>query len=900
MADETSKFYEVFISFSGTELPRVRMIENRLRDLGISVFVDRTENRPADRVTPNIEQALARSRMCLVYYAERYSRRHACQFELAQAFVADASEGGRTRLLVVNPEKGKDHIHPVELRDQIYVRDDDESPAAIDGVVSAVQERLAGLTGTFQDIDFQRLPMSYFRHPGVEPRVRRYSAIWALHSALNRQQHRMTQPPSNNTAVLFGLAGSGKSSLVDDYRLHFESAYHTVVHLDLHNETERVLEIHTAQTSTVATTGTVLWIVDNVSPDLDESVVEQLIPRHRDAHTVLITQQRAFDGLGEPVPVSRMTEDEGAALFTLCHTPAADEADLVRSLVNRVHGHPMTIAQLGLAAAERQGLDSLMEHVGRVLDGTSGTMDQIAGIFADRLSRVRDEDQLALLRLSAVCTAEPLPVRFVRDTLRRLGMSTQRVMDGLFSLGKALLATRTGEWWTVHPVVWQAVRRHLPDPDADIRVATAAAETLLGYDDHADASTLLHAQRLVENDKLPSAVISGLLRHIAFRLKDIGRPGLAARYFDRLLATGATDIQLAAARSHFDAGEYAESARLAREVHGDQEWDAAVILASSLDSLGLLEEAETHWTRVATPAVLSTRPTGNDLEARLLWIRGRSLRGSLREHKDFLTGLLNRRHDLPVHMVNAALLELADIQMQTDEQIEARENAQKVVDHYTGLGQLYRPQAVEAQFVLAGANLLIHFLEFKPDATRWPEAERTYRALADDLEPQLGARNIQVLTIRVAVGQTLISQGKAADARSYASELLAILRGRLADTHPLVLRCCYVLGMAHAQLTEFGPAVTCLEEAHTGQLAAFGVYHHETLRTQYELGVLLKITKDKTRANNLLDGVRRAAPKVTGRVNDLYGQATVATTLARYVPSRVLRWAHWLNHKDKQ
>jgi hypothetical protein len=899
VADEASKLYDVFLSFSGGELPRVRMIEERLLDLGISVFVDRTENRPADHVTANIEQALAGSRMCLVYYSLRYTRRHACQFELAQAFVADTGEGGSTRLLVVNPEVDNDHIHPVELRDRIYLKDDDQSPSALDGVVAAVQERLAKLTGTFEGVDFQKLPRTYFRRPGVEPRVRRYSAIWALHSALNRRQHRMTQKPSHNVAVLIGLAGSGKSSLVEDYRLHFVSAYDTVITIDLHNETRHLAETHREQATGQTATGNVLWVIDNVPAELDEDVAEQLIPWHKDAHTVLITRQRAFERLGEHVLLDGLTEDEGFALFALCREPAPNEADLVRSLVNRVHGHPMAIAQLGIAATERQGLDSLMEHFGRVLDGTSETLDQVAGVFADRLLQVRDPDQLTLLHLSAVCAAEALPMRFIRDTLRRLGISTQRAVDCMSSLGRILVVRQETDSWSVHPVVRQALRRHLADPDAGARIAAAAAETLLDYDDRADPATLLHARHLADNEGLPDEIVSKLLRYSAFLLKETGRPGLASRYFDRLLAKGATDTLLAAASAHFDAGQYAEAARLAREMRGNQEGGAAaLILAASLDSLGQLEEADEFWTRVTTPAVLDTHPQGRDLEARLLWIRSRILRGSLQEHKGFLTGLLSRPHDLSPQTLNTVLLELADIQMRTDEQIQARQNAQQVVDYYTRLDQLYYPQASEAQFVLASANMLVHFLEFKPDPSKWPESERTLRILADKQEAQLGSRNIQVLTTRVELGTTLINQGKAAEARSHAGDMLAVLRGRMDDTHPLVLRCCYVLGMAHFQMGEFNAAVACLEEARTGQLAAFGLLHHETLRTQYELGVALKMTNQNTRGNALLDGVRQAAPKVTGRLNDLYGQTIAATTLARFASSWVLRRVHQANHRQ--
>ncbi|RSM91495.1 TIR domain-containing protein [Kibdelosporangium aridum] len=892
MADGRGELYNVFISYSGDDIHQIEKIKKRLDGLGISAFVDRTENRPSDSITASIEHALRNSAMCLVYYSTRFAERHACQFELAQAFVASAKEGGPSRLLVINPGPGRGHIAPVELQDRVFV-EDDKSEAVLNQIIDGIQHMLATLTGTFQDIDFQALPKSYFGSSGYEPRVRRYSAIWALHSALNRRQYRTTQWPSNNTAVLTGLSGSGKTKLVEDYVLHFGFAYDSVVWIDLHNETTGALEAYEAKAGKVNPEGRVLWIIDNVSAELDESVVRKMIFPGKESHTVLITQQQAFRSVGEWVPLPRLTEDEGVQLFSLCRPPRDGEEELVKALVNRVQGHPMTVAQLAVAAIERRGLDSLAEHVGRVLDGTSSTIDRVARVFTDRLQRVDDEKQLMLLKLSAIGAAEPMPVRFVRDVMRRMGVTDDDVIACMSALGKALLASRDEHRWVMHPVVRQAVLHQF---DIDARLTTTAAEVLLGYDDE---EFLPHARHLADSCTLSADIGSELLRYVAFRLRNSGRPGLAARYFDRVIDTGGSDVLLDGAAAHFDAGEYAEAARLADQVRGDGERSAALILASSLDSLGRLDEAEAAWQRVATPDVLCDHPTGADLDVRLQWIRSRRLRGSLNEHKNFLVALVSKASDLPDHTANTARLELANIQMQTDEQKQARANASQVVDYYASRNRSHHPQAAEAEFVLASAHLLIHFLEFKPDAGKWSAAETTFRRLAEEQAQDLGDRNIQVLTARVAVGLALISQGKATDARAYATALLVVLRGRLDEGHPLVSRCLYTLGMAHFQLADFAAAAGCLESAHTGQLVAFGLYHHETLRTQFELGMALKLRNNDCRANALLDGVRLAAPRVTGRVNDLYGQATVATTFARWAPVWMLRRAHRANHKHK-
>ena len=52
----------------------------------------------------------------VVYYSPRYAMRHACQFELVHAYLADDKEGGPGRLMVINPENNRAHIAPVPDR----------------------------------------------------------------------------------------------------------------------------------------------------------------------------------------------------------------------------------------------------------------------------------------------------------------------------------------------------------------------------------------------------------------------------------------------------------------------------------------------------------------------------------------------------------------------------------------------------------------------------------------------------------------------------------------------------------------------------------------------------------------------------------------------------------------
>jgi hypothetical protein len=120
--------------------------------------------------------------------------------------------------------------------------------------------------------------------------------------------------------------------------------------------------------------------------------------------------------------------------------------------------------------------------------------------------------------------------------------------------------------------------------------------------------------------------------------------------------------------------------------------------------------------------------------------------------------------------------------------------------------------------------------------------------------------------------------------------------------HLLYFRCRFVLGMAYGQLSKFERSVEHLEQAHRGQLGTLGEAHPETLRTQFELAMALKLagSTDQARINGLLDRARVLSAEVTGRLNDLYGLPMVGSVVARLTPAPLLRWAHHRNHGHKQ
>lgn len=86
---------------------------------GVQVWQDQREIADFTSITRSITDGLARSKVLLSYYSATYPSRLACQWELTAALIATQhrAEDPLQRILVVNPEPGSGHIHPVELQD---------------------------------------------------------------------------------------------------------------------------------------------------------------------------------------------------------------------------------------------------------------------------------------------------------------------------------------------------------------------------------------------------------------------------------------------------------------------------------------------------------------------------------------------------------------------------------------------------------------------------------------------------------------------------------------------------------------------------------------------------------------------------------------------------------------
>jgi hypothetical protein len=120
--DIQSRFeYDVFFSYPHRDSREVKLILEALLTVGLKVWIDKSGISDFESITQSIVEGLARSKVLLAYYSLNYWRSRACQWELTAAFLTSQSEGDpRKRVLIINPEEKADHIHPVELRDELF------------------------------------------------------------------------------------------------------------------------------------------------------------------------------------------------------------------------------------------------------------------------------------------------------------------------------------------------------------------------------------------------------------------------------------------------------------------------------------------------------------------------------------------------------------------------------------------------------------------------------------------------------------------------------------------------------------------------------------------------------------------------------------------------------------
>ena len=900
---------EIFFSFAGPDRSTARLLHEALERHGLRVWMD--ERLPvAHGITKGIEQHLSTSKVMLILYSAAYPLRSACQAELTAAYLASEREGDPLRrIVVINPEDFEHHLQPVTLADARFARCPMPGDRkAVTALAEVLRARVSSVETTFGEVRFNNRPRWYpDGSAGAPVFVGRYRDQWHLHSELHKGDVQMTSGSTGgSTVALVGVAGSGKSTLVAAYGWHFGAAFPGgVFRTSLAGATaDDVLARYGDEVRKIAVTlrlpsadapghaeliaavadhlhaeqKPVLWIIDDVPPDLDrDTLTELLLPAGDIARTIMIGRENIFDEVANAVELGAMPLEDSIAMLRLYREPDDDEDDLAAERVaRRLGGHAFSLRLAAAQLAGRQSLRSYADQLDRI-DHDPAALDPAIGLVGEILPRLSDGQRL-LLQVAALLAPVPVPAVMLARIASTASPRTDTT-DDLAELHRLQLAAPTADRWQFHAIVLDAVRRLLA-PVAPVEFLVGAAADLL-LADEPTAHLAPHLAALADHEVLDTDRATRLRRQLVGHYRRQGEPVAAAAQWDRLLAAGdpTADDLAAAAGAHLDAGSYERAVDLASRIAGPA---TRHLVAQGLDALGRLDEANDWWSTVAASPSVAT-------DAEIAYIRSRRLRGEMNLARTRAGELVARLAGSDDDLAQSARLEQAVIQLSTNQQQEARRTAETVLDHYERRGLPEHHNAVAARAVLAQAWLTLHLFELNPDRHKWEDSARELSATREKLRRSHGPLNARTLATDVEYGFALLCLGQPKRVQEHLAATLASLRRRFPAGHHLIERATFLLAQADAQRRDYVQALVRFQEAHDGLVRTLGPRHPETLAARYGLGVALILTSARRRGLAMIWDVLLTAPSVVGLRTDLFAQSFVALLLLPLLPGFVLR-----------
>ncbi|WP_093590105.1 tetratricopeptide repeat protein [Lentzea waywayandensis] len=928
--------YDVFLSFSGDDRPRVMELYEALKDEGLRAFIDERGIRYGHGVTAEITTALRESKTMLVYYSASFPQRSACEFELRYAYLTALRAGEvEQRILVVNPEDpNTGHLLPLELSTNRYVRTW-QSKRDLATLVALVRQKAEALDGPFPGMDFGPPPLTH--HRKFEPTVDfvgRYRDRWALHSALHRGDHPLMNPvTAPQVASLTGMTGMGKTSLakvyVHDYGFIYPGGIYWTDLTGATRHADRARAVHTARLRELAEQvdrlpggltrrqllgwwtrhlqdrpGPKLWVVDAVPAGTPDDVLAELVPDVGGVHTLLIGQQELSHSIAAPVRLDGLSADDGRELFSQQqrHPPVGDEVDAVDTVVKRLGGHPYAIRFAAAGARGREGLWHLRKRVDH-LTSDAGVLDRALAMTRDAIEH-RDGPERIVLVLSAVCAPEPLPAALISKVIGALEPSAlPHTAAVLTKLDQDRLVAQEDTSWQVHQLVREAMTQSAGQ-DEQGAVAVVAARQLLALAETGTAELAPHARALLSRTTSSPDLSISLNELVAAHHDARGEPGLAAPRHEELF--GWQPDQLghlhAAARNRFAAGDYDKALEHAGKLAELAQDDVTTmradhVRADVLDARTRHREAEPIWQRLVTGDALKSAPPQEQITVRTAHVRNRRALGYFTEATSLANTLVAEMGGQFTEELIPLQLELVAIGMATEDRIGARIKAKEIVDHYQRQGLPGHIHALEAAALLHEAQLEVFILEKFPAKEDWVRAEVALREQVAAARREFGAGNPRTLAATVAHLRVMVGQGAPHLVLAEYADLAGIVAEHLGSDHRLHLRTVFLLGQAHAQNRDRDQAFDHYTRALNGQERVLGAGHPETLRTRYELGIMHFWRGDRAEARRTFRSVRRDAVEEMGRRNDLYGQAFTAELLATILPSAAMHAFDWFEQQ---
>ncbi|NBH05000.1 hypothetical protein, partial [Amycolatopsis sp. SID8362] len=198
-------------------------------------------------------------------------------------------------------------------------------------------------------------------------------------------------------------------------------------------------------------------------------------------------------------------------------------------------------------------------------------------------------------------------------------------------------------------------------------------------------------------------------------------------------------------------------------------------------------------------------------------------------------------------------------------------------------GRERHARCVDAELVRADAMLALDLRDLRATPDGWERSAAELRDLERNYAKRYGAENPLTLTATVFADRALLALGQPKRALAVLSATEQVVLRVLGEDHPLRYRIRHGMGLAHAQLREFGRQAELLEDILEPQIRLLGRTHPETVESRLDLGIALALSGrgPRARATELVDGAARDIVEALGAATELSAKAQAAKRVVR-------------------
>lgn len=461
------EYLKVFISYCWVDKNFVWSLADRLKAQDLSVWIDKREIEPADRIPEQVQKALVECDILILMWSQASSRSDWVKDEW------NAALAYRKRTI---PCVLDDMTLPGRLEDVLYIdfRDREQGmQMLLQALAKPVDRPPKHIFSSHPDLDQRIQNIPYGNNPNFTGRQEYLDTLRRL--LVFEKTTAITQPVS-----ISGLGGVGKTQIATRYAHLYEENYELIwwlrsegpltlaadysalaVFLDLPEKHEREQQlVLRAVKKWLEQHGNWLLIFDNAqTPD----VVRPFLPRSRNGHVLITSRNQNWLELASPVPIKEWQRQESIK-FLFRRTGQSDE-EMASAIADVLGDLPLALEQAGayIEATRCPFADyfKLFQNYHRELlkrFKPHEYPESVATTWVLSMQKIREKSPNAadLLNLCAFLAPDNIP----RDLL---GEGTDPLVfnDSISALNEYSLIEAQSNTLSIHRLVQAVTRDHL-------------------------------------------------------------------------------------------------------------------------------------------------------------------------------------------------------------------------------------------------------------------------------------------------------------------------------------------------------------------------------------------------------------------------------------------------------